>query len=256
MHLVNTSGTIVASYTYDPWGKVEVSPSTSVVANANPLRYRGYYYDAESGFYYLQSRYYDPTIGRFINADSFVSTGQGFLGYNMFAYCNNNPVSYVDYSGKFLIEISVSSACAIVVLVICGVAAVHFGAMLLCTLFDWLTDQWFYLSAQLSFIYESDVELDMDEVACSSYNAPDPFDDDDDYWDDESNFGGTQKVGKQKGNTPQNNQKQNADFERLVKELDLSPKEARNLHDNITGQGLDYQGMLEYAKAIFMLLID
>ena len=101
MHLVNTSGTIVASYTYDPWGKVEVSPSGSVVGNANPLRYRGYYYDAESGFYYLQSRYYDPEIGRFINADSFASTGQGFLGYNMFAYCGNNPVTGYDPTGQF-----------------------------------------------------------------------------------------------------------------------------------------------------------
>ena len=65
----------------------------------NPLRYRGYYYDSESGFYYLQSRYYDPQIGRFINADQFASTGQGFLGYNMFAYCNNNPINYEDSSG-------------------------------------------------------------------------------------------------------------------------------------------------------------
>ena len=58
-----------------------------------------YVYDAETGLYYLQSRYYNPTIGRFINADALVSTGQGLLGNNMFAYCNNNPVCFCDPSG-------------------------------------------------------------------------------------------------------------------------------------------------------------
>ncbi len=65
----------------------------------NPLRYRGYCYDEETGFYYLQSRYYDPKIGRFINADAYASTGQGFLGHNMFAYCGNDPVNGIDQTG-------------------------------------------------------------------------------------------------------------------------------------------------------------
>ena len=71
------------------------------VANNNPFRYRGYYYDVETGWYYLQSRYYNPTWGRFLNADGYVSTGQGLLGYNMYAYCNNNPVKSVDSNGDF-----------------------------------------------------------------------------------------------------------------------------------------------------------
>ncbi|MCI8620183.1 MAG: RHS repeat-associated core domain-containing protein, partial [Oscillospiraceae bacterium] len=68
----------------------------------NPIRYRGYYYDTETGFYYLQSRYYDPAISRFINADSYGSTGQAFLGTNMFAYCNNNPVLGIDPDGHIV----------------------------------------------------------------------------------------------------------------------------------------------------------
>ena len=64
----------------------------SSLGAANPLRYRGYIYDQETGLYYLQSRYYDPNVGRFLNADGLVSTGQGVLGYNMFAYCLNNSV--------------------------------------------------------------------------------------------------------------------------------------------------------------------
>ena len=69
------------------------------IANLNPIRYRGYYYDAETGFYYLNSRYYDPEICRFINADGYVSTGQGLLGNNMFAYCLNNPINMLDSMG-------------------------------------------------------------------------------------------------------------------------------------------------------------
>ena len=100
-------GTKVATYKYsDAWGDHSVSYSNgggSTGAQYNPFRYRGYYYDTDLGMYYLQSRYYDAKICRFINADSYVSTGQGILGYNMFAYCGNNPVNYVDYSGEWFV---------------------------------------------------------------------------------------------------------------------------------------------------------
>ena len=67
----------------------------------NPIRYRGYYQDNDTGFYYLQSRYYDPELKRFINADSYISTGQGFIGCNMFTYCGNNPVNMSDGTGHW-----------------------------------------------------------------------------------------------------------------------------------------------------------
>jgi len=98
MNLMDGSGNVVATYDYDPYGKVITA--TGTMAAVNPLRYRGYYYDTESGLYYLQSRYYDPAIGRFINADGHASTGQGIIGHNMFAYCLNNPVNYLDRDGK------------------------------------------------------------------------------------------------------------------------------------------------------------
>ena len=94
--LIQANGHIVAQYTYDAWGNVS---SSGRLAEINPLRYRGYYYDNETGFYYLQSRYYDPANRRFINADSYQSTGQGFVGTNMFAYCNNSPILFVDHDG-------------------------------------------------------------------------------------------------------------------------------------------------------------
>ena len=98
-YLIDSSGTRVASYSYDPYGQIQ--QTTGSMAEINPLRYRGYYYDADTEFYYLQSRYYDATICRFINADSYSSTGQGIIGYNMFAYCLNNPIMRTDLQGEF-----------------------------------------------------------------------------------------------------------------------------------------------------------
>ena len=112
--IVDMFGNTVAKYSYDVWGKPlsitdgngnDVSTNATHIANINPLRYRGYYYDSESGLYYLQSRYYDPEVGRFISADGYVSTGQGVLSNNMFAYCGNNPVNRVDHTGQFWSEI-------------------------------------------------------------------------------------------------------------------------------------------------------
>lgn len=88
----------MASYVYDAWGKVLSSSGT--LANVNPLRYRGYYYDTETRLYYLQSRYYDPVVKRFINADGYVCNGPVFSGQNMFSYCGNNPIYRVDHTGE------------------------------------------------------------------------------------------------------------------------------------------------------------
>ncbi len=100
--ILNTSGTAVVQYTYDAWGDIRTTTGTmsSTLGQYNPLRYRGYVYDQETGLYYLLSRYYDPELGRFINADAFISTGQGLLGNNMFAYCGNNPVIRYDPTGN------------------------------------------------------------------------------------------------------------------------------------------------------------
>ena len=99
---------LIASYEYDSWGKVisikglsgnEVT-SENHIGNLNKIRYRGYYQDTETGFYYLMSRYYDPVTHRFLNADGYFQTGQGILESNMSAYCKNNPIAYADPEGK------------------------------------------------------------------------------------------------------------------------------------------------------------
>ena len=94
-------GNVVAKYIYDAWGNILHEEGS--MASVNPFRYRGYYYDVETGFYYLQTRYYDPTICRFINADNYELVGElsqtaGQL--NLYAYANNNPVMLTDETGE------------------------------------------------------------------------------------------------------------------------------------------------------------
>ena len=102
--IVSENGTCVAKYTYDAWGNV-ISQSGTLAA-VNPIRYRGYYYDSETGLYYLGSRYYDPVVKRFINADgaAFATINpysNGLTDKNYFAYCDNNPTSRSDDGGQF-----------------------------------------------------------------------------------------------------------------------------------------------------------
>ncbi len=99
--LIDGTGTTVVEYIYDSWGKVLSMTGTyaGTVGLDQPFRYRGYVYDTETQWYYLQSRYYDPNTCRFISADVLLSTGQGVVGHNTFAYCLNNPVNLNDRSG-------------------------------------------------------------------------------------------------------------------------------------------------------------
>ncbi|MBR2930614.1 MAG: hypothetical protein IKC32_05230, partial [Clostridia bacterium] len=99
-----TSSTRLVSYTYDAWGRIQSNYCSNGGANTsavyNPFRYRGYYYDDDLDLYYLATRYYDPEVRRFVTQDSYVSTGQGILGHNRFAYCGNNPVMRTDFTGE------------------------------------------------------------------------------------------------------------------------------------------------------------
>ena len=101
--LVSASGTRVVTYTFDAWGKVQsvTGSLATTLGTRNPLRYRGYIYDTETGMYYLQSRYYNASWGRFINADSLIDN-RGVNTQNVFAYCVNNPVNNADPSGHIV----------------------------------------------------------------------------------------------------------------------------------------------------------
>ena len=107
--IYDANGTRIVKYGYDSWGNCTILSATDyTVANANPFRYRSYYYDTETGFYYLNSRYYSPAWRRFLSPDS-----TSYLdpkspnGLNLYAYCNNDPVNYSDPSGHSVVGILV-----------------------------------------------------------------------------------------------------------------------------------------------------
>ena len=114
----------VATYEHDAWGKVlsvknnngvEIT-SSEHIGIINPFRYRGYYYDNETELYYLNSRYYNPTWGRFLNADAYGGEiGGNILSHNPFVYVLNNPITYYDGFGEFALTLSALAAGALVV---------------------------------------------------------------------------------------------------------------------------------------------
>ena len=100
--LVDTGWNTVVSYAYDSWGNVTAIEGDQDLGKKNPLRYRGYYWDEETGLYYLASRYYDPEVGRFINADDLSVLSEEkreITDKNLYAYCDNNPIIRKDNEG-------------------------------------------------------------------------------------------------------------------------------------------------------------
>ncbi|MBO5323695.1 MAG: hypothetical protein J6A88_06315, partial [Oscillospiraceae bacterium] len=98
--IYNTSGTMVAKYIYDAWGNCTISGNTAI-AKANPIRYRGYYYDDETGLYYCNARYYSPKWCRFISPDDTAYLDPYSVnGLNQYCYCGNDPINYADPSGR------------------------------------------------------------------------------------------------------------------------------------------------------------
>ena len=101
--ILDNSGNLVVEYKYDAWGKMLSTTGSlaDTLGKRNPFRYRGYVYDEESGLYYLRSRYYNPVIGRFVNADSVQTSYSAMLQCNLYCYCLNNPTIYADSEGRF-----------------------------------------------------------------------------------------------------------------------------------------------------------
>lgn len=107
--IMNSNHEIIATYRYDVFGNVlsiedingnDISSNMSHIANINSFRYRSYYYDNETGFYYLRSRYYNPIWGRFLNADKYINANKDYLGHNLYAYASNDFVNNIDISGQ------------------------------------------------------------------------------------------------------------------------------------------------------------
>ena len=243
--LIDASGASVVEYTYDTWGK-EVQTTGSLagtLGSFQPFRYRGYVYDEETGLYYLQSRYYDPTTGRFISADTLLSTGQGVLGHNAYAYCGNNPISYVDISGTNAEALGWMT----------GLGWIPFidGSL---PIGDLIFIGLFFVIAIVTDEGTPDlpaISLVSGESTQANGCSPDNNDDYDDYSDD-NGFRNKPKK-RNKGKTPGNNQSQNRQFKDATRGLDKGQKRA--IHDEITGKGLGYHEIEEIAKTLFGSLL-
>lgn len=116
--ILNSSYEQIVFYEYNSWGRNigikdsngnEITDSTNI-GLINPFRYRSYYYDSETELYYLNNRYYNPIWGRFINADGIIGSNDDFLGYNLYAYVSNNPISFYDSDGQLAIAIGIAGA--------------------------------------------------------------------------------------------------------------------------------------------------
>jgi RHS repeat-associated protein len=102
--IIDENGTEVAGYVYDAWGNTLTTTGDTTLGSLNPLRYRGYVYDTDTGLYYLQSRYYDPFTGRFLNADDtyvLQLSDSEILSTNLYTYCGNNPINNTDPEGNW-----------------------------------------------------------------------------------------------------------------------------------------------------------
>lgn len=137
IEILDTTGTTVVKYTYDAWGNHKVlnpdgteSTDNTFVGNINPIRYRSYYFDTETGLYFLQTRYYDPQIGRFINIDdiSYLEP-ESINGLNLYAYCLNNPIKHIDPNGNFVITIGSLITAAIIGAVVGGAIGGVYGGV-------------------------------------------------------------------------------------------------------------------------------
>ena len=250
--ILNGSGVEVVSYVYDAWGNI-ISFSGAMAGTLgfyNPFRYRGYVYDQETGLYYLQSRYYNPAICRFISADSISYLGaDGTLtSYNLFAYCLNNPINYIDKSGTSAEALQWWTSgmwwLAFVDTVLPFGDIIYIGGILLFAV----------IALASNPDYVSEISYDGVDIAP---NPPSPNgdddDDDDDYYDDDSNFGGRQKIGRSNGNTPGSNRAQNKQFRDATN--GLTPDQQRIVHNKITKKGLGYHDIKVVIKDLFIFVI-
>ena len=157
--VLDSNGNKVVEYDYDVWGNHTVSGSNTALGSLNPFRYRGYFYDTDTGLYYLQTRYYDPEAGRFISPDSVqYANPEAVNGLNLYAYCGNNPVMYIDPTGRFW-EIALAIAALLLFTPVGGVVAqtaVSIGS---------------YAGMAVGAIFDGDIRSDMNAIHWNPFNS-------------------------------------------------------------------------------------
>ena len=234
--LIDNSGDAVVEYIYDSWGRVVTTSGTlaTTLGADQPFRYRGYVYDTETGWYYLQSRYYSPETCRFISADVLLSTGQGVLGHNSFAYCLNNPVNRVDPSGYSSFWDNLKNALTVVAVVAIAVAAVAVigtRGMALALVGGGVAAS----AATAATVATAAVATGA--VAAAGVAAVNIG----------QNIAYSNNISQRNG-TPRNNQAQNKQFRDAMREAGIKDKNImRQIHNEISKLDFSYQEIVEYA---------
>ncbi len=156
-HIYSEDGELVGKYSYTAFGECEIDLNVDGVASDNPIRYRSYYYDEETNLYYLNTRYYDPAIGRFMTIDSIAYLAPDVInGLNLYAYCNNNPVMCVDPTGHFPLAIL---AAALLLTPLGGMALQGIASVV------------GYAGMAVASIFDEDVRNDMNAIGWNPFNS-------------------------------------------------------------------------------------
>ena len=241
--ILDASGNTVVSYGYDAWGAPlwRTGSMAETLGKVQPFRYRGYVYDEETGLYYLQNRYYNPTWGRFINADAEVLCDFTLWDAKLFTYCANNPIRYEDTNGNgFWDALQKVAEAALVVAAVALIAAVVIGT-----------------GGGAGFALAGGGALASATAASTLASAATVT----------GAAGATlllaSKAGrdfsgfKQKKGTPRNNQAQNKQFDEAVRQLrknhniNMTQDKIRRLHNAVSHRGYDLQEIIETGLNLF-----
>ena len=266
VEIYNESGAKCAEYTYDAWGTCYTTLDTNGVGSLNPFRYRGYYFVSRIGLYYLTTRFYDYMTGRFINADvPSICFDDGLTlpeGCNLYSYCRNNPISYVDPTGHFAISTLVVIIMTTVGVIVGGVyaydKAYNDGAR------DWELFGWTLLGAVIGGFIGFGIGRFLGSIASNLGNM--------------SSLVGTlesvgiavsptslgqvagvigsfilfsQNANRFKPKDSRSNKSQNKEFQRIADEFDLNEKQRRRIHDKISKKGYSKDEILEIIRKLF-----
>ena len=188
--IINSAGVVVAKYVYDAWGNHKVlnpdgteNTDSLFIGNINPFRYRGYLFDPETNLYYLNSRYYDPEVSRFISPDSIEYLDpESINGLNLYCYCGNNPVMYVDESGNSWNSFwkgvkNVFKVIAGTALFLLGLAITVFTFPIACvvpgggTLTQFGISTMAYGGFMVGSVFDSQIQADMDKIGWNPFNT-------------------------------------------------------------------------------------
>ena len=266
VEIYNESGAKCAEYAYDAWGTCYTTLDTNGVGSLNPFRYRGYYFVSRIGLYYLTTRFYDYTTGRFINVDvPSICFDDGLTlpeGCNLYSYCRNNPISYVDPTGHFAISTLVVIIMTTVGVIVGGVyaydKAYNDGAR------DWELFGWTLLGAVIGGFIGFGIGRFLGSIASNLGNM--------------SSLVGTlesvgiavsptslgqvagvigsfilfsQNANRFKPKDSRSNKSQNKEFQRIADEFDLNEKQRRRIHDKISKKGYSKDEILEIIRKLF-----